>query len=272
MPNSIHDRALRLFPAIEGAQRSVTGEAASEEGSYVIVLERSEEEGGEFLVFVPRTGDATVLMADTTVRPVDSRLVPEEVRQALNLREGEEAGAEILPDREDLEALFEPIRRAFERVRRPEVDADRGPRPPQPGSVNDRIHQGALRHEGNLSSRNVPGTDHGNLACAWAVNYVVRDAIGRPVGGGLSTANMYEALVDGRGTQIGQDGATPGSIIISPRRGSVAGHVGIVGAGGRVYSNSSARALWVQNYTFSSWRRRYVEIKRLGMHFFNVNP
>jgi hypothetical protein len=59
--------------------------------------------------------------------------------------------------------------------------------------------------------------------------------------------------------------------VISPTQGRVVGHVGIVlEADGRIASNSSSRALFVQNYTMASWRDAFVTRKRLGMHLFRI--
>jgi hypothetical protein len=70
----------------------------------------------------------------------------------------------------------------------------------------------------------------------------------------------------------------PGGIVISPTRnipGSKrrnVGHVGLVGAGKGgarlIYSNSSARARLEQNYTVSTWTKRYRDTKGLSVLFY----
>lgn len=121
------------------------------------------------------------------------------------------------------------------------------------------------------STANMAGTNGGRLACAGAVNEVVRRATGQPVGGGLSTASMYQALRSGRGTLVPLNQAPPGAIIISPTQGSNTGHVGIIGENGLVYSNSSSRAAFSQNFTISSWVNYYQGQKGLPVYAFVLN-
>lgn len=137
------------------------------------------------------------------------------------------------------------------------------------GSDAERLADGARRALNVLSSRHAAGTSNGKLACAWAVNEIAKQALGRPIGGGLSTIRMHEAL---RTTaDIVRDTPRPGDIVISPTQGRIVGHVGIVlEPDGRIASNSSSRALFVQNYTMASWRDAFVARKRLGMHLFRI--
>ena len=132
------------------------------------------------------------------------------------------------------------------------------------------IHNSAQKNENKLITKDIPATDGGNLACAWAVNYVVKDAIGRDVSGDVpdgltSTAVMYDTLVGGRGADVAIANAPPGSIVISPTRwvnGSRnTGHVGILGKGTGderpIYSNSSRHARWEKNHTVGKWIAYY---------------
>ena len=146
------------------------------------------------------------------------------------------------------------------------------------------IHGSAKKHENKLSSADVPGTEGGNVACAWAVNFVVKDGIGREVGGGLSTAVMFEKLAAGRGKEIDLSIAPPGSLVISPTEfrpnGSRnTGHVGILGAGvgdeRPIYSNSSKHALWEISSTVGTigkWTDYYKVRKGLKVRTYSVNP
>jgi hypothetical protein len=143
------------------------------------------------------------------------------------------------------------------------------------------IHGSAKKHENKLSSADVPGTEGGNLACAWAVNFVVKDGIGQEVGGGLSTAVMFEKLAAGRGKEVDLSIARPGSLVISPTEfrpdGSRnTGHVGILGAGAGdqrpIYSNSSNDALWKSNFTVGKWNSYYKVRKGLKVRTYSVNP
>src|SRR5262249_43584247 len=131
---------------------------------------------------------------------------------------------------------------------------------PQSGDTNDREFASAKAFVGHDTSH-VPGTDGGNLACAWSVNEVTRRALGKPIstdgegGNGLGTVGIFEVL-QAHHIRLGSAAdARPGSIIIAPTQGTNHGHVGIVGAtaGGvsdtAVFSNSSADAQFEQNYT-----------------------
>lgn len=134
-----------------------------------------------------------------------------------------------------------------------------------------------------LDTSKVPGTDGGNLACAWAVNEIVRLALGKPIAAdskgrnALGTGQVFDAL---QRHHIPTDNPTPGSIIISPTppSGSVHGHIGIVGQSPtgdidntQVFSNSSKQAQFAQNRTFKSWKARYVGQLHLPMLFFDLD-
>ena len=137
--------------------------------------------------------------------------------------------------------------------------------------VNAAIFAKALANEGKLDSKHVTGTNNGHLACAWAVNEVVRQALGHPIGGSLSTAGMFDALESKNiAKPIKQVEAAPGSIIISPTEDDTHGHVGIVGKDGKIYSNSSEEGLFEQNYDFDKWRKRYKEKLNLDVLFYDV--
>jgi hypothetical protein len=139
------------------------------------------------------------------------------------------------------------------------------------GGVNKAIFAKTLQNENKLDSKNVTGTNNGHLACAWAVNEVVRQALGHPIGGNLSTDGMFDALESKNiGKRIDQGTATPGSIIISPTEGDTHGHVGIVGEGGKIYSNSSEEGLFEQNYDFDKWTKRYKDKLGLDVLFYDV--
>lgn len=135
--------------------------------------------------------------------------------------------------------------------------------------AHEKIYLTAVRLLGENLSPNAPD----ELGCADAVNQVVERAIGRPIGGGVSTTKMYEALKWGsfpspwwRFVKIREDQAQPGDIIISPTgygNGRFPGHVGIVGVDGRIMSNNSYTGQWEDNYSFKGWWERY----RVGGHY-----
>jgi hypothetical protein len=127
----------------------------------------------------------------------------------------------------------------------------------------------------------VPGTEGGNLACAWAVNQVARLALGKPIstdgqgGNGLSTDGLFDTLNAHHTRLNGAADAQPGSIIIAHTQGANHGHVGVVGAtpGGvdntRVYSNSSHLKEFAQNYTIGSFSN-FFQSRGLQVTFFNL--
>jgi len=101
------------------------------------------------------------------------------------------------------------------------------------------------------SSANGPGTNGGQLACAYEVNQVLAAAGIAPLDSN-SVQAMENALTGGRGTLItDQSTAQPGDIVIQGGDG----HVGICMNVGctQVLSNSSSNAsfTWVSNNTFS---------------------
>ena len=152
-------------------------------------------------------------------------------------------------------------------------------RPAGTGTSTDAaIHHTAIQRVDRLDSSTAPGTGGGNYACAWAVNKITKEATGYEVGGGLSTADMYDRLAAGRGTNTAVNAAPEGSVIISPTEwiGGVrkTGHVGILGTGsgsGRlIYSNSSGATNWKQNFTAGRWANYYsgrgLKVKAYQIH------
>ncbi len=134
-----------------------------------------------------------------------------------------------------------------------------------------RMCEAATYFVGRLNTANVAGTCSGSLACAWAVNYVAKIAIGSPIGGETSTDRMYEALRSGRGTEItDQAMVAPGDVIISPTEGDRHGHVGIVGQDGWIYSNSSLTRQWSRNYTLERWLAYFRNQRGLAIEFYRL--
>jgi hypothetical protein len=125
------------------------------------------------------------------------------------------------------------------------------------------------------------GPERGNLACVWAVRHLGHQALGRWITRTDGTAVLYPELRGCMGASLPQEDVPAGGIVISPtsRRPNGTRNVGHVGLLGPVvtdgderliYSNSSARALWQQNFTLESWRRRYVVQKGLEMHCYKL--
>lgn len=140
-----------------------------------------------------------------------------------------------------------------------------------PAGNNKLIYESARKSAGVLSTAKAPGTEGGNLACAWVVNEVVKKALGHPIGGDTSTADMHRALKGGKGSEVPENQATPGAIIISPTVSETNhGHVGILGEAGCIYSNSSAHAKFEQNFRLEGWKAYYQNRKGLKVLFYNV--
>ena len=73
----------------------------------------------------------------------------------------------------------------------------------------------AKEQSGRLVTHNVPGTKNGHLACAWAVNEIAKLAIGKPIGGRLSSDRMAQALNKNH-VRLQEADIVPGAIIICP--------------------------------------------------------
>jgi hypothetical protein len=121
---------------------------------------------------------------------------------------------------------------------------------PQSGSIQERIFSAATSYRGT-STRNVPQTEGGRKACAYAVNEVLKMAGVAPMGG-LSVVNMEAELRKGRGAHIPTSKAVPGDLVIVTGAGN---HVGICLSAGctEVISNSSSNASfsWISGPNFT---------------------
>ena len=140
-----------------------------------------------------------------------------------------------------------------------------------PQGVNEIIYNEALRCLG----RDISPKEN-EFACAESVNSVVMFALGTPVGGGTSTALMYQALQNKKRFKK-VDEPLRGDIVISPTGYSRFrkppfrnGHVGIVSDSDKIMSNDSATSLWKQNYTLTTWKARYQTKGGYPMDFFRV--
>jgi hypothetical protein len=130
----------------------------------------------------------------------------------------------------------------------------------------------ALRQTNRLVTKDVAGTHSGRLACAWAVNDIARRALGAPIGGGLSTTEMGKSLKNSH-QELTLANLVGGAIVISPTTNGVVGHVGIVGKPAAnlpetlIYSNSSAKGLFMQNYSIGRWTTRFKN-RGLAVRFY----
>lgn len=143
-----------------------------------------------------------------------------------------------------------------------------------PGTKNDMVGFVAEHFIGILSSKKVPDTKNGQLACAWSTNYVIRVALGEGLGPTqkmLSTINMFKVLDQGKGRRIDMAEAGRGDIVISPTASKArVGHVGILIDSETIANNSSRRGLWLGHKTKTSWRDYYVVNLRLPMVAFRL--
>ena len=150
---------------------------------------------------------------------------------------------------------------------------------PSPDDDHEKLAEHARQQVDRFSSS--AGPDHGNLACVWAVRQLAHAALERWITRTDGTAVFYPELRGCMGTSLPQDEVPAGGIVISPTRTRPngtrnVGHVGLLGPAVAdsddrlIYSNSSAQALWQQNFTLASWRRRYVDQKGLEMHFYKL--
>jgi hypothetical protein len=210
------------------------------------VIDQFSDEGGQVLVKQESGKDPAILATDTTIFPLKAGLVPTDIAQQLSA--------------------------SFDRTAK-EPALVQVPPPASDAEVSARIFAMAKQCDETLVTRNAPNTGNGRLACAFAVNEVVQRAIGRPVGGGNSTADMGEVLAKTQ-IHVREQQVAPGMIIISPTHGSNIGHVGIVGEiknpvlASVIYSNSSARGVFSHTFTLGRWKAFYRDSKGLPVFFY----
>jgi hypothetical protein len=119
------------------------------------------------------------------------------------------------------------------------------------GDNPSKIAQVAQRLKGMDTSA---GPDGGNLACAWSVNKVLKQATGKTIGSNPDYVPSVEAaLQSGAGVRVGASQAVAGDIVIA----GTAGHIGICQNTGctSVLSNSSSRAkfTWESDTNFGGY-------------------
>ena len=134
----------------------------------------------------------------------------------------------------------------------------------------------------NFSSSS--GPDSGNLACVWAVRRLLKEALGREIHKSDLTTTFEGELDDCFPNGLSHTDLPPGAIVISPTKRAkiingveqraVVGHVGLLGEGSGddrlIYSNSSSRANWSQNFTVGSWLGRYSRDKGLPTRYYPI--
>jgi hypothetical protein len=160
------------------------------------------------------------------------------------------------------------------------LELSRAPNPVYaPSSDEDQVTTAAtMREQVNVFSTRT-GPDGGNLACVWAVRHLVRKALNRWITRTDSTSTFATELENGFRRTFTEAEVPASGIIISPTiwgLGSMRGrhgHVGLLGprepgVDRLIYSNSSVRARWEQNFTLSAWKQRYEVTKGLRVLFF----
>jgi hypothetical protein len=229
----------------------LVAKAVSGNTTFWVVTKTDAESGGQLLIKQTAGQRPQIILADTTVFPVKSNGVPQAVADQLN------------------KAHQDPGQSG-------QGHADPPPHPDE--DISQRVFTKAVACDQNrdLISRNVRGTHNGIVGCAWAVNELVRRALGKTIGGGLSTAAMFNVL-QSRHRRLNENQIVPGCIIISPTRGGNHGHVGVVGriaaniGDTPIYSNSSAHGDFERNFTIGKWRARYRDKLGLEVDFFALN-
>lgn len=121
-----------------------------------------------------------------------------------------------------------------------------------------KLYCAALSYLGTDASPNDDAPDE--YGCADSVSKIILNTFPGVIRGSVSTTQLYQQLKLSSGFYRVLD-FRPGDIIISPTgygNGSIAnGHVGIIGEGEEIMSNTSSTGLWTQNYTLKTWVDRY---------------
>jgi hypothetical protein len=220
---------------------------AKSQGTMYWMVDQFSEQGGQVLVSQAGANAPKILVQDTAVSfPLKADLaVPAEVQDALS------AGLkpEPLPGPTIVVA----------------VASD--------DEVAQRMFEEARKADGTLVTRDAPNTNGGRVACAWAVNKVATLALGKPIGGGLSTTEMGKVL-SANHTKVDGANIGAGMVCISPTQGGNVGHVGIVGEiknpleSTLIYSNSSSRGVFAHAFTVGKWKNFYNARKGLPVLFY----
>ena len=133
-----------------------------------------------------------------------------------------------------------------------------------------KIYQTAIQCEGQSW-----GNNYVAFGCAEEVNAIIKKALGREIGGDVSTTRMYEALRNNPLRFLEVEAPIEGDIVISPTgygtTGKVLnGHVGIYVGNQDIMSNDSQTGKFEKNYTLFSWKKRYGEEGGYPVKFYRV--
>lgn len=158
-----------------------------------------------------------------------------------------------------------------------EEEQDFSGNPDGQADYSAELYQAVLAYDGTRTDTTGELTNHGTRACAWAANEVYESVFGHSVANDfhhpdvpnnwtvrLRTQEMQwwleSEVIEGRAIEVPIDQAKPGDMIISPTEGSSIGHVGYIGEGDLIYSNSSFGReqgdvpRFIQNYDRGCWQ------------------
>lgn len=171
---------------------------------------------------------------------------------------------------------IEPDMEGEDRLHNREITGnEHSSRNPSSPADHEKVHNLIQSQVNVFSSRT--GPDGGNLACVWAVRHLAHKALGRWITGTDATAIFDQELQRYFDGTWQDNEVSAGGIVISPtatiggrRR---VGHVGLLGPSGnglsrKIYSNSSSRARWEQNFTLERWINLYRGSKGLRVRFY----
>jgi hypothetical protein len=132
------------------------------------------------------------------------------------------------------------------------------------------LYLSALQYLGIDASPSDEAPDE--LGCADSVSKILSKAFPKSIKGSISTAELFNQL-NSSSSYSRIKLYLPGDIIISPtgkgKTGKIPnGHVGIVSEKDRIMSNSSATGTWEENYTVTSWVKKYREKGGYPIYFF----
>lgn len=135
-----------------------------------------------------------------------------------------------------------------------------------------KLYLAAIQYLGKDASPADEAPDE--LGCADSVSKILKNAFKGIIKGSVSTAELFNQLNTSPYFQRVIAYKT-GDIIISPtgkgKTGKIPnGHVGIVSENDKVMSNSSATGTWEENYTVTSWVKKYREKGGYPIYFFRV--
>lgn len=176
--------------------------------------------------------------------------------------------------KQEPESLFEPPSPPLLSVEEPQISEPTIPvtvpeseLEPEPERLTNRELLYEVAH--SCLGKDMAKTQN-ELGCAEAVNAVHKLAFGVELGGGLSTAAMYRALLS-HPDYIQVEEPLPGDIWISPTgmssKGAKNGHVGI-GGKTHVMSNNSFTYKWDAHYTRAGWLDYFGRVRGFPTFYF----